>query len=105
VETKADVCEILNIMTESLNDKYLGLPVLIGVDRGLLALIGVDRSDSFRHLIDRVRARIFGWNEKLLSVGGKEVSGTDTMVPTEGGLMVINDRFAQTIKGRNRGFI
>jgi hypothetical protein len=105
VETKADVCEILNIMTESLNDKYLGLLALIGVDRGLLALIGVDRSDCFRHLIDRVRARISRWNEKLLSVVGKEVSGTDIMVPTEGGLVVINNRFVQTIKGCDRGFI
>ena len=40
---------------------------------GLPALIGVDRSDCFCHLIDRVRARISGWNEKLLSMGGKEV--------------------------------
>lgn len=44
MEMKAEVCEILNIMTGSLNDKYLGLP----------ALIGVHRSDCFRHLIDRV---------------------------------------------------
>jgi hypothetical protein len=47
VEMKVEVCEILNILTKSLTDKYLGL----------LALIGVDRSDCFRHLIDRVRAR------------------------------------------------
>jgi len=63
VEMKAEVCDILNILTESLTDKYLGLP----------ALIGADRSECFRHLIDRVRARISGWQEKLLSMGGKEV--------------------------------
>lgn len=45
VNVKAEVCEALNIVTESLNDKYLGLP----------ALVGIDRSDCFRHLIDRVR--------------------------------------------------
>jgi hypothetical protein len=50
-------------MTEALSDKYLGL----------LALIGAEKSDCFRHLIDRVRARISGWKEKLLSMGGKEV--------------------------------
>jgi hypothetical protein len=50
-------------MTESLNDKYLGLP----------ALIGADRSDCFRHLIERVMAKTKGWKEKLLSMGGKEV--------------------------------
>ena len=50
-------------MTESLNDKYLGLP----------ALVSAERSDCFRHLVDRVRQRVNGWKEKLLSMGGKEV--------------------------------
>lgn len=63
VDIKAEVCEALDIMTESLNDKYLGLP----------ALIGTDKSDCFRHLIDKVRGRISGWKEKLLSTVGKEV--------------------------------
>lgn len=44
VDVKAEVCDILDIMTESLNDKYLGLP----------ALVGADKSDCFRHLVDRV---------------------------------------------------
>lgn len=60
---KLEVCESLNIMTESLNDKYLGLP----------SLVGADRSDCFRHLIDRIVQRVSGWKEKLLSMGGKEV--------------------------------
>ncbi|GJM90843.1 hypothetical protein PR202_ga07161 [Eleusine coracana subsp. coracana] len=47
----------------ALNDKYLGLPVMVGADR----------SDYFQHLIHRVRTRISGWKEKLLSMGGKEV--------------------------------
>ena len=63
VEVKAKVCEALNIMTESLNDKYLGLP----------ALVGADRSDCFKHLVDRITKRIDGWKEKLLSMGGKEI--------------------------------
>jgi len=63
VGVKAEVCETLNIMTESLNDKYLGLP----------AMVGIDRSDCFQHLIDRVRAKTKGWKEKLLSLGGKEI--------------------------------
>ena len=49
-------------MTESLNDKYLGLP----------ALVGANRSDCFCHLIDRVVTRINGWREKTLSFRGKE---------------------------------
>jgi hypothetical protein len=62
-DVKAEVCETLNIMTESLSDKYLGLPTLVGADR----------SDCFRHLIDRVAMRINGWKEKTLSLGGKEI--------------------------------
>jgi len=62
VEVKTEVCQMLNIMTESLTDKYLGLP----------ALVGTDQSDCFRHLIDRVVNRISGWREKTLSLGGKE---------------------------------
>ncbi len=50
VDVKTEVCQILNIMTEALSDKYLGLP----------ALVGTDRSDCFRHLIDRVVSRIDG---------------------------------------------
>ena len=63
VDVKVEVCEAPNIMTESLNDKYLGLP----------AMVGADRSDCFRHLIDRVMTRIDGWKEKMLSMGGKEI--------------------------------
>ena len=36
-------------------------------------MVGVDRSDCFRHLIDRVAMRINGWKEKTLSMGGKEI--------------------------------
>jgi hypothetical protein len=63
VDAKVEACEALNIMTESLSDKYLGLS----------AMVGADRSDCFRHLIDRVNSRINGWKEKLLSMGGKEI--------------------------------
>jgi len=55
---KTEVYEVLNIMTKSLSDKYLGLPVMVGADR----------SDCFRRLIDRVNSRINGWKEKLLSL-------------------------------------
>jgi len=62
-DVKLEICETLDIMGESLNDKYLGL----------LALVGGDRSDCFRHLIDRISMRINGWKEKLLSMDGKEI--------------------------------
>lgn len=63
IEAKEEVCVFLNIMTESLSDNYLGLS----------ALVGVDRSDCCRHLIDRVIERTKGWKEKMLGMGGKEV--------------------------------
>ncbi|GJN05400.1 hypothetical protein PR202_ga23021 [Eleusine coracana subsp. coracana] len=63
VDAKAEVCQILNIMTESLNDKYLGLQIVVMADR----------SYCFKHLVDRVRATINGWKENMLSIGAKEV--------------------------------
>lgn len=63
VETRVAVCLKLDIMSESLNDRYLAL----------LAMVGADRSNCFKHLINRVRALLGGWKEKLLSLGGKEV--------------------------------
>ena len=63
VDMKEGVCSILNIMTESLNDNYLGLP----------AMVGANRSDCFKHLVDRVLAKTKVWKEKMLSMGGKEI--------------------------------
>jgi hypothetical protein len=60
---RAEICQALHIDNEALSDKYLGLP----------ALVGVDRSDSFEHFIERIIARINGWKEKYLSIGGKEI--------------------------------
>ena len=57
------MCTTLDIMTEALNDKYLGLP----------ENVGVDKTDSFRFLIERIVKKISGWKEKLLSAGGKEI--------------------------------
>lgn len=63
ITEKANVCQILNILTESLSDKYLGLP----------SMIGVDRTDCFMHLVERNCRIVNGWKEKTLSMGGKEV--------------------------------
>ena len=51
VEDKAHICTILNIMTEALSDKYLGLP----------SNVGMDKSDCFQFLIDRIVMKISGW--------------------------------------------
>ena len=63
VQTRVEVCSVLNIMTEAITNKYLGLP----------PLVGVDRSDCFQHIVDRVCKLLMGWKEKHLSFGGKEV--------------------------------
>ena len=62
VEVKAEICQILHIMTESQSDKYLGLP----------SMIGVDRVNCFKHLIERIQKLMNGWKEITLSFGGKE---------------------------------
>lgn len=54
VDDRAAICTVLNIMTEALTHKYLGLP----------AMVGVDRSDCFQFLVDRVCKIISGWKEK-----------------------------------------
>jgi hypothetical protein len=63
IDVKVQICNTLNINTEALSDKYLGLP----------ALVGIDRSDCFMHLVERVIQLIKGWKENQLSIGGKEI--------------------------------
>jgi hypothetical protein len=63
VDARIQVCNTLNIDTEALSDKYLGLP----------ALVGIDMSVCFLHLVERVIQLIKGWKEKQLSIGGKEI--------------------------------
>ena len=76
VDDKVDVCQILDIMTESLSDKYLGLP----------SMIGVDRVDCFKHLIERIQKLVNGWKERTLSYGGKEalIKAVAQAIPTYG---------------------
>ena len=63
VVSKAEISQILHIDTEALSDKYLGLP----------AIMGAVKSGCFRHFVDRIKARLIGWMEKQLSIGGKEI--------------------------------
>jgi hypothetical protein len=63
VADKEAVCAALNINSEALTEKYLGLP----------SHVGIERSDCFQHLVDHLCQIINGWNEKNLSMGGKEI--------------------------------
>jgi hypothetical protein len=60
---KQEVCQALNIERETRSEKYLGLPVHVGVARGTV----------FAFLKDRIWKRIQRWKEKLLSWAGKEI--------------------------------
>lgn len=51
-------------MTESLSDKYTSL----------LGMVDADSSDSFIHFLERVVARLKGWNENLLAIGGGDLA-------------------------------
>ena len=63
VNIREQLSTTLNIMTEALNDKYLGLP----------ANVGMDKSDCFQYLIEYIIMKVSGWKEKPLFTGGKEI--------------------------------
>lgn len=49
------VCETLHIEKETVNEKYLGLPVYVGQAKG----------KNFSYLEDHIWNRIQGWKEKI----------------------------------------
>lgn len=59
--------EVKNILEEvdkeTMNKRYLGLPVHVGISR----------TSMFAYLKDKVWKRIQGWKEKFLSWAGKEI--------------------------------
>jgi len=62
-EDRQGVMQSLNIRSETMSERYLGLPVYIGRER----------TNIFAYLKERVWQRIQGWKEKMLSRAGKEV--------------------------------
>jgi hypothetical protein len=63
VERRNLVKAALNVFTETLNEKYLGIP----------SDVGRSKSGAFKYLKDSIWKKIQGWLKKLLAVGGKEV--------------------------------
>lgn len=62
-DKKKAVRNVLGVERETMNEKYLGLPVFVGRKK----------STIFAYLKDRVWQRIQGWKEKALSWAGKEI--------------------------------
>jgi hypothetical protein len=65
---------ILNVLNETLNEKYLGMPYDVGRSK----------SGAFKYLKDRIWKKIRGWLELILSMGGKEVliKAVTMVIPT-----------------------
>ncbi|XP_074377717.1 uncharacterized protein LOC141719240 [Apium graveolens] len=57
------VCEALEVGEVTAPGKYLGFPMIMGINR----------SNAFKPLIGRVEQRLQGWANKSLSKGGKVV--------------------------------
>lgn len=62
-QRRKQVCDSLQITKETMNEKYLGLPVHVGKSKGR----------KFAYIKDRIWKCIQGWKEKFLSWAGKEV--------------------------------
>ena len=64
----------LNIPVEAFNEKYLGLPMVVGRIT----------SGTFDHISERSRGHMQGWLEKLLACAGREtlIKSTAQAIPT-----------------------
>lgn len=62
VEVKVDICAELQIDTDALSTKYLGLP----------ALVGADRSENFVHFVERVIKRLNGGKKNSYPLVGRK---------------------------------
>jgi hypothetical protein len=62
-EVREGVMHSLDIGTEARNEKYLGLPIYMRKSK----------VQTFSYIKDKVRKRIQGWKEKLLSRAGMDV--------------------------------
>lgn len=60
---KKEVCDTIQVTKETMSERYLGLPVHVGLSEG----------NTFAYLKDRIWKRIQGWKEKFLSWAGKEI--------------------------------
>ncbi|KAL9675160.1 hypothetical protein QQ045_003361 [Rhodiola kirilowii] len=62
-EVKVAICESLGVKRVDKHGKYLGLPMVVGQNKG----------ECFRALEEKVKSKIGDWKARLLSSAGKEV--------------------------------
>ncbi|WVZ54654.1 hypothetical protein U9M48_005419 [Paspalum notatum var. saurae] len=62
-QARREVMQVMQVRRDTMNDKYLGLPISVGRER----------AKTFMYLKNRIWQRIKGWKEKMLSKTGKEV--------------------------------
>src|ERR1041385_288626 len=60
---REEVKNILNVNTETLNERYLGFP----------SDVGASKSGAFKYLKDRLWNKVKGWIEKCISAAGNDV--------------------------------
>jgi hypothetical protein len=60
---REEVKVVLNVQTETLNERYLGMP----------SDIGSSKMGAFKYLKDILWGKVKGWIEKMISVAGKEI--------------------------------
>lgn len=72
--TRAEIKGVLQIQSESWNDKYLGLPVHVGKSK----------RRAFAYIKGAMAGRVYGWQEKLIAKVGKEtlVKAVAQAIPT-----------------------
>ena len=63
LKLKAEIMEVMGAMQESKHNKYLGLP----------SIIVKSKKEVFAEIKEKVAKKLFGWKEKMLSIGGKEI--------------------------------
>ena len=76
-------------MTEAHNDKYLGLP----------SKVGMDKTNCFKYLIDHVMQRVNGCIKRQLSLGGKEILLKSVALPIPSDSMLVFKILKQVCKG------
>ena len=96
-ELKDEIMEVMGPMQVSKHNKYLGLP----------SIIGKYKKEVFAEIKEKVAKKLSGWNEKMLSIGGKEIliKAVAQAIPTYAmSCFLLPKGFCDEIEGMMRRF-